>query len=143
MTPTQMTANFLRFLSLLQMLTAVIVVIPRAWIASGHAWLGLGNMPDVVSLHYIIRGAAFVQGAIGVLLWVVASDVTKYRPIVITTGAIYLLSAPLLYSIAAFTGMPRYWCIMDSSSALISGGVLLALCRWTSFSSPQRTQSVA
>jgi len=138
-----MTANFLRFLALLQMLTAAIIFIPRAWIASGHAWLGLGAMPDIVSLHYIIRGAALVQGAIGVLLWVVASDVPIYRPIVITTGAIYLLSTPFLYSIAAFTGMPRYWCIMDSSAAFVSGGILLALCLWTPANSTQGTQPAA
>jgi hypothetical protein len=128
MTSARATANFLRLLAILQILTGAIVFMPVAWIAAWHAWLGLGPLPDDAVLRYVIRGAAYAQGAIGVLLWIMATDVVRYRPLVIATAAIYLVGAPAFYSIDTIAGMPRFWCIFDSVSCLLSGAILLVLC---------------
>jgi len=129
---TRWTANFLRFVALSQMVAFIIVFVPEPWIASVHSWLGLGQMPDAVILRYLLRGAAFSQGAIGVLLWVIASDVVRYRPLVITTAALYLAAASLFYFIDAIAGLPGWWCIWDCACCFVVGGVLLSLCLWPS-----------
>jgi hypothetical protein len=128
MTSAGATTNFLRFLAVLQILTGAIVFMPVDWIGQWHSWLGLGPLPDDAVLRYVIRGAAYAQGAIGVLLWVMARDVVQYRPLVITTAWIYLLGAPVFYFIDSIAGMPRYWCIFDTVSCFLSGAILLALC---------------
>jgi hypothetical protein len=125
---TRSTANFMRFVAVSQMVAFVVVFVPESWIASAHSWLGLGQMPDAVILRYIIRGAAFSQGAFGVLIWVIASDVVRFRPLVITTAALYLVAASLFYFIDAIAGLPRWWCIWDCACCLVVGAVLLALC---------------
>ena len=128
MTPVRLTAIFLRIIAIVQMLTFAVVLMPVAWIASWHAWLGLGVMPDDPVLRYVIRGAAFAQGGVGVLVWVIATDVVRYRPLVITTAAISLFAAPAYYFIDATAGMPRFWCIFDFAYCFLAGAVLLALC---------------
>jgi hypothetical protein len=130
------TANFLRFVALSQMIAFVVVVVPESWMASVHSWLGLGPMPDAVILRYLIRGAAFSQGAFGVLIWVIASDVVRFRPLVLTTAALYLVAASLFYFIDAIAGLPRWWCIWDCACCFLIGSVLLALSFWPSSNEP-------
>ena len=128
MTSVRATTNFLRFIAVLQILTGAVVFMPVMWIAHWHSWLGLGPLPDDAVLHYVIRGGAYAQGAIGVLLWVMATDIVRYRPLVIATALIYLVGAPAFYFIDSLAGMPRFWCIFDSVSCLLLGAILLALC---------------
>jgi hypothetical protein len=128
MSSTRPTATFLRFLAILQILTAGIAVIPLEWIDAWHAWVGLGAMSHDPMLRYVVRGGAFVQGAIGVLLWIMASDVARYRPLILATGVIYLIAGPAFYFIESIAHMPRFWCVLDSVSCLVVGGVLLAFC---------------
>jgi hypothetical protein len=144
MKPGRSTERFLRLLAILQMLTLAVVLMPVGWIAAWHAWLGLGVMPDDPVLRYVIRGAALAQGAIGVLLWVIATDVVRFRPLVVTTAAIYLFGAPAYYLLDATAGMPRFWCIFDGAFCLLAGGVLLTLCLLSSPNeSAQTRQPVA
>jgi hypothetical protein len=135
---TRLTANFARFVAVSQMVAFVVIFVPESWIASLYSWLGLGQMPDAAFLRYLIRGAAFSQGAFGVLIWVIASDVVRFRPLVITTAALYLIAASLFYFIDAIAGLPRWWCIWDCACCFVVGVVLLMLCLW-----PSSNESVA
>lgn len=128
MTRVRWTTGFLRFIAVVQMLTLGLVFVPEGWMASWHDWLGLGRMPDAAFLRYVIRGASYCQAAIGVLLWVMATDVVRYRPLVLTVAAVYLVGGPVFYLIDDLAGMPRWWVWMDSISCLLAGGILLALC---------------
>jgi hypothetical protein len=139
MTSIRSTVIFLRIVAIVQMLTFSVVLMPVAWIAAWHVWLGMGVMPDDPVLRYIIRGASFVQGGLGVLVWVISTDVIRYRPLVITIAAICLFAAPAFYFIDATAGMPRSWCIFDFSYCLLAGGVLLALCPSSSPKATPRT----
>jgi hypothetical protein len=124
MTSVRLTRIILRIFALVQMLTFAVVLAPTAWIGSWHAWLGFGAMPNNPVLLYVIRGAAFAQVGVGVLLWVIATDVVRYRPLVITIAAICLFAAPTYYFIDTTTGMPRFWCILDFAYCLLAGGGL-------------------
>lgn len=124
-------ANFLRVIAIVQMLTFGLVVVPTGWLAEWHAWLGFGAMPDDAFLRYVIRGASFAQGAVGIWLWAIATDVVKFRLLVIVTGIIYFVAGPAFLVIDATVGLPGWWCAMDSVSCLVVGGIVLALC-WLS-----------
>lgn len=137
------TSNCLRVLAVLQILTGLIVFIPIAWIAAFHVWLGLGQLPDAAFLRYVIRGGAFVQGAIGVLIWVIATDVVRFRPLAITIAAIYLASAPAFYFIDTIAGMPRFWCIFDGTSCFLVGSILFFVLRFSCSTVPQATRPVS
>ena len=115
------------------MLAFISVFVPvESWLAGWYAWLKLGDAPNVSAiLRYVIGATAFFQGAIGVWLWVMLSDVTRYRPLLIATAVIYLVAAPVFYFIDATAGLPLWWRLYDCVWCLIVGASLVALCRWS------------
>jgi hypothetical protein len=64
--------------------------LPETSINSFLVWCGLEQMPDATMMRYILRAAGYLQMAYGVLYWVVARDVVRYQPIVITLIVICL-----------------------------------------------------
>ncbi len=90
----------------------------------------LEPMPQAVFMSYLLRAAGYLQIAIGALIWVIAADVIRYRPLVITTIGIFLVGAPVFYAIDAAVGLPRWWCIMDFVSSFLCGAFPLAFCLW-------------
>jgi hypothetical protein len=124
----RMLIGFLRFVAVLQIATGGVTIVPTAWLAAWHAWVGLGPLPDSAMLQYTVRGGGFVQLCIGALIWVIASDVVRYRPLVILVGAIYASAGPAFWFIDALSGLPTFWCLLDSLSCLAVGGIVLALC---------------
>ena len=85
-------------------------------------------MPHAMFLSYLLQAAAYFQIVIGAFIWVIATDVVRYRPLVITTIAIFLAGAPVFYVIDARIGLPRWWCMMDFISAFLCGAFPLAFC---------------
>ena len=81
------------------------VVMPRAWMESTHEWLGLGVMPPLPVLDYMIRGASFTFGLHGVLLWILASNPDRFRPLVIFTGASYFVAGPVFFAVEHLAGL--------------------------------------
>jgi len=92
-----------------------------------HAWLGLGEMPDGVVLRYLIREVALVDGLHGVLLWLLAQDVERFRPLIIFTGFSYLVGSPVFASGAAVGGMPWFWFLGVGLPCLAVGVVVLGM----------------
>jgi len=129
-------ANLLRLAAISVILSGVTFFLPETWIDSFLVWCGLGQMPHAALMRYVLRGAGFLQVAGGVAIWVIAGDVVRYRPIVITVLANFLVGAPAFYLIDAIVGLPRWWCIMDFACCFLAGGVPLAFCLWPSKTSP-------
>lgn len=105
------------------------VVMPRPWMEAAHDWLGLGRMPDGPVLMFMIRQASYVYGMHGILLWLLASDVERFRPLVIFTGVSFLLAAPVFFVIDHTAGMPAYWTAADVLGCGFFGAALLWLDR--------------
>ena len=118
----------LRIGAVLEMAFLAVVFLPQASLNAWHVWLGLGPMPDDAVLRYVIRGGAFAQVAIGVLLWMMARDVARFRPLILAVGIILLVCGPAFLLIDATAGMPRFWCLLDGISSLLGGGIISALC---------------
>ena len=132
-------ANFLRFLAICELLIFSITFMPESWLASFHAWLGLGHVPSSVFLRYILRGATLCQGAIAATLWIMAPDVARYRPLVIATAVAPIAASPSFYVIDTLSGMPLAARIWDCTACFLAGVTLLMLCLWPSPSTtPQR-----
>ncbi len=120
-------AIVLRLVGLTEVLAFGAVVAPRAWMEAGHAWLGLGEMPRGAVVDFMIRQASFTYGVHGVALWFIAADVDRYRPLVLLTGAGYLLSGPVFALIDVTAGMPWWWTAIDAVGLLLIGVVVLWL----------------
>ena len=128
----------LRLFGSIEILAFFAVVMPRSWMEVTHASLGLGEMPGGPIIMFMIRQASYVYGMHGLLLWILAWDVIRFRPLVIFTGASYLLSAPVFFLIDYSSGMPWFWTISDTVGGALVGGALLFL----SLRGARRTQEV-
>lgn len=77
-------AWLLRLAGALEILAFVAVVLPRSWMEMSHAWLALGDMPGGPITMFMIRQASYAYGMHGISLWVLASDVARFRPLRVT-----------------------------------------------------------
>jgi hypothetical protein len=92
-----------------------------------HAWLGLGEMPDGPLLMFMIRQASYTYGVHGLSLWLIATDVERFRPFVVFNGIAFLLAAPVFFLIDLTSGMPLWWAASDPVSCGFLGAALLWL----------------
>jgi hypothetical protein len=128
------TVCFLRFIAICQLLAFVAVFLPvRVWLAGWYDWLGLGQAAQVSAvLRYVVGATAFFQGAIGVWLWMMVSDVERYRRLLLATAVIYFVAVPVFYFIDAGAGLPFWWRMYDCLWCCAVGAALAILCRQAS-----------
>lgn len=86
----------------------VAVAMPRQWMEAGHAWLGLGEIPEGAFGNFIIRPASFTYGLHGVLMWLLSWDVVRFHSLVVFTGISYVVAAPVFLMIDMTSGMPGF-----------------------------------
>ena len=119
----------LRLAGLVEILAFISVVMPRSWMEISHEWLGMGVMPDGPLVMFMIRQASYAYGMHGISLWILASDVVRFRPLIIFNGVAFLLAAPVFFLIDYTTGIPFWWTIFDSLACGSIGVALLLLTR--------------
>jgi hypothetical protein len=124
-------AWLLRLAGAVEMLAFIAVVMPRSWMEISHAWLGLGEMPGGPVLIFLIRQASFTYGVHGISLWVIASDVERFRLLVQFNGIAYLVAAPVFFWIDQTSGMPLWWALGDGIACAGFGAALLWLTHST------------
>ena len=119
----------LRLAGAVEILAFISVVMPRSWMETSHEWLGMGTMPDGPLVMFMIRQASYAYGMHGVSLWILASDVVRFRPLIVFNGVAFLLAAPVFFLIDYTTGVPLWWTIFDSLACGAIGAALLLLTR--------------
>lgn len=125
----KLTAWLLRAAGAVEILAFGAVLMPRSWMETAHAWLGLGVLPDGPIIMFMMRQASYFYGTHGVLLWLLAADVARFQPLVRFTGVMFLLAAPVFFSIDYTAGMPGFWTALDTLGCLFLGLALLWLTR--------------
>ena len=122
-------AALLRLEGTIEMLAFVAVVMPHAWMAATHRWLGMGELSAFPLLDYMIRSVSLLYGLHGVLLLLLATDVTRFRPLIIYTAASYLLAGIAFTAIDFGNSMPWWWSFSEVGSVFWLGLVLFWLLR--------------
>jgi hypothetical protein len=122
-------ASLLRLAGVVEILAFIAVVMPRSWMEASHTALGLGELPAAPVLMFLIRQASYTYGAHGISLLVLASDVERFRPLVILNGIAFLIAGPVFFLIDYTSGMPWWWTIADPLSCMFFGAALLLLSR--------------
>jgi hypothetical protein len=119
----------LRLAGSFELLAFIAVIMPRSWMAASHAWLGLGQMPEGSVLMFLIRQASYTHGVHGISLWLLASDVKRFRPLLLLNGISFLLAGPLFFIIDYTAGTPMWWTATDGPSCGLLGAAMLWLSR--------------
>ncbi|HKO98489.1 MAG TPA: hypothetical protein VJU86_15940 [Pyrinomonadaceae bacterium] len=128
----QAQAWLLRLTGATEILAFIAVVMPRSWMESSHLWLGMGVMPDGPLIDFMIRQASYVYGMHGVSLFILASDVVRFRTLVIFNGISFLLAGPVFFLIDYSAGVPMWWTAVDTLGCAFFGAALLWLNRRSS-----------
>jgi hypothetical protein len=102
------------------------VALPTEWMASTHERLGFGQFPEGPLVQYLARSVSAFYGFHGVLLFVVASDPVRFKPIVIYLAAFNIIFGLMLIAIDLHAGMPTWWTISEGPSIIVIG-LLLAM----------------
>ncbi len=117
----------LRLTGATEILAFISVVMPRAWMESAHSWLGLGVMPEGPLIMFMIRQASYAYGMHGVSLWLMATDVRRYQPLIVFNAISFVIASFVFVVIDYTTGMPLWWTFVDGFGCAAFGVAVLIL----------------
>jgi ubiquinone/menaquinone biosynthesis C-methylase UbiE len=119
----------LRFVGFTALFALAAMVMPMSWMAAAHRWLGLGAMPTAPVVEYLARSVSAFYALVGALCLVVASDLQRYRPLVLFLVAAFALMSLVLLGIDLSAGMPWWWTISEGPPGVVFGTLMLFLAR--------------
>jgi len=105
------------------------VFLPVDSMASTHRWLGLGEFPRTPIVDYLARSVAAFYGFHGVLLFVISTDVVRYRPLVWYVAAMNVVFGFMLLAIDLQAGLPAQWTAFEGPPVVVIG-MLVAYFNW-------------
>ncbi len=97
--------------------------------ASSHHALGLGEFPRAPLTSYLTRSLSAMYAFHGVVLWVLSTDVRRYRPMIVAVGWATAALGLLLTGIDLTAPMPSWWTLAEGPWVTVVGLVLVALAR--------------
>jgi len=119
-------ALVLRILAVPVLLAIPCALLPVAWMDATHRWLGLGAMPDAPIIKYLARSTSLLYGFHGLLLWLVASDIRRYLPVIWLMGGAGLVFGLAMFVIDHAAGLPVYWRWLESGFIVVESAIILA-----------------
>lgn len=105
------------------------MLMPTAWMASTHRWLGLGEFPDRPVVEYLARSISALYGFHGVLLLIVAGDPVHYRALVDYVAIMNVAFGLIVFAIDLEAGMPLFWTAAEGPPIAVFGVLLGVLSR--------------
>jgi hypothetical protein len=121
----------LRVVGVVELLALVAVVMPRAWMAASHSWLGLGTLPEAPIVGYLARSTSLLYAIHGTILFFVSFDIARYWRLITLIASLAMIQGAFMLGIDLAEGMPVWWVVSDSLGVILSGAVPLAL-QWIS-----------
>lgn len=117
------------------MFAALAVVMPRQWMAVGHAWLGLGEFPDRPITVYLARSTSLLYAVHGSLMLFVSFDLKRYWPMVRLFGWLHIVIGLTMLGIDLTSPMPWYWTAFEGVPVALAGVLILWL--WSKSPMPE------
>ena len=105
------------------------VFLPVDWMASTHRWLGLGEFPRTPIVDYLARSVAAFYGFHGAMLFLISTDVVRYRLLVWYVAVMNVVFGFILLAIDIHAGLPAYWIAFEGPPVVIIG-LLVAYFNW-------------
>ena len=103
------------------------MVMPTEWMASTHDRLGLGELPRAPVVEYLARSIAALYGFHGILLFVVAREPERLRPVVVYLACFNIVFGALLIAIDYEAGLPWWWTGTEGPSIVVVGLLIMLL----------------
>lgn len=135
-TPTKsdrLISNLMRFDACLQLCALVAVCMPLAWIQYLHTAIGLGDFPTGPISEYLARSLSAFYAMHGVITWVLANDVPRYRPLIRVWAFSFVALGVATILICMATKLPLLWTIAQGPFVIAFGAAILTLLKRSEF----------
>jgi hypothetical protein len=99
----------LRLFGTLDLLAILAVLMPDEWMARGHQWLGLGELPRAPIVGYLARSASALYALHGATILFISTDTVRYARLITFLAVVALIHGAILLGIDLAAGMPAWW----------------------------------
>ena len=119
----------LRIAGVVLLLAYGAVLLPAAWMAATHRWVGLGDFPASPIVDYLTRSISILYGVKGGLYLLLSTDVKRFRPVIIYSGWAAVGFGLALIVIDVRAGLPWTWTLSEGPFVILGGAAILILAR--------------
>ena len=119
----------LRIMGAMAATALLAMLLPVEWMATTHAWLGLGEFPRDGIVSYLARSLSMFYGLIGLLILLLSTDVERFRPIIRYAGWGSIVAGVCLLGIGLEAELPRWWSWHEGPSSTAFGIAVLWLLK--------------
>ncbi len=117
-------------LTALALLAALVgVFLPRAWMVEAQTAMGMTTPDDGPVFDYLARSTSAFYVLVGGLLWLIAGDLIRYRPVIAYLAVVAVCFGIGVTLVDLYVGMPWYWTWSEGPGTVALGLVVLALLR--------------
>ena len=127
MTRQRLLELLLRISGSFMLLALVFVFAPESWMRDIHAWLGLGQLPDMPITWYLTRSLSAFYGLTGGLFWILSSNISHYHSLLFYVACVTVGFGMVLAIIDVWAGMPSSWTFTEGPLVILSGVAILYL----------------
>lgn len=105
------------------------VFLPAETMAAIHERLGLGDFPDTALTSYLTRSLSAMYAFHGALLFILSTDVRRYRTAIIFLGWSTAALGAAMLGIDLHAPMPLWWTLAEGPWVIAIGAFLATLAR--------------
>jgi uncharacterized membrane protein HdeD (DUF308 family) len=98
-----------------ELLAVIAVFMPFRWSAEAHALLGLGTLPEMPVLLYLIRSASLLYAVHGVMILFMSRDVRRNSRLITVFGVLSLVQGIILLFVDYEAGLPKWWMLWEAA----------------------------
>ena len=127
MTHQRLLQLFLRIAGTFELLALVFVFAPESWMRGIHAWLGLGQLPDVPITWYLTRSLSAFYALTGGLFWVLSSNIRHYHSLLFYVAWVSIGFGVVMTVIDVWADMPVSWTLTEGPLISFMGVAMVYL----------------
>ena len=117
----------LRLIGLMEFGGVIGIVMPTAWMATVHEWLGLGPFPVGPVTPYMARCLSAFYVMHGGFTWVASNDVRRYSGLIRYIAYSGILFSILVCVLDVVAGFPWWWLLAEGPTLTVACMVFLVL----------------
>ena len=122
-------AWLLRLMGATESLALAAVFMPQAMMATIHARLGMGTLPDAAVVDYLTRSLSGLYTTHGFILLYLSFHVRRNLGVIEFWGAVTLVYGVILIGIDIHAGLPWFWVLLEGPVVALMGALMQALSR--------------
>ena len=121
--------RLLKLIAVVSWLAFAAAFMPEKWFVEISEFFHLETFPQSSLGFYLARHLSLLYGFVGVLLWVLASDLDRYLPLVRKVSKMTIVFGGLQLMMDFACNMPLWWTFTESLSTIATGFLVLMMCR--------------